>query len=170
MTRVLLALLLGLALVLSAPSSAIALAVPPFAQIQAHTEATGTPVVRSLESLRDLDYQSWAMVAYREGPPGATAPLRLRIIGYPGMLRLDHPTALRVSSGRSHWNLADITLANPTLASDCRGAAAEFDLAPLIADLAQNRPLRLALPGGFTELPVPPYVVSEWRSLPMAAG
>jgi hypothetical protein len=33
MTRVLLALLLGLALVLSAPSSAIALAVPPFAQI-----------------------------------------------------------------------------------------------------------------------------------------
>jgi hypothetical protein len=178
MIRVLLALLLGLALLLTAPSTAIAtapaiatgLAIPPFAQIQAHTEATGTSVVRSLESLRDLDYQSWTVVAYREGPPGASAPLRLRIIGYPGMLRLDHPTALRVSSGRGHWNLADITLANPTLASDGRAAAAEFDLAPLIADLAQNRPLRLALPGGFTELPVPPYVVSEWRSLPMAAG
>ena len=26
--------------------------------------------------------------------------------------------------------------------------------------------LRLELPGVFVELPVPPYVVAEWRSLP----
>ncbi|MFN9945156.1 MAG: DUF3122 domain-containing protein, partial [bacterium] len=45
-------------------------------------------------------------------------------------------------------------------------AAAEFDLAPLLADLTNNRPLRLELPGVFTELPVPPYVVKEWRQLP----
>ena len=39
-------------------------------------------------------------------------------------------------------------------------------LGPLLADLQQNRPLRLRLPGVFVELPVPPYVVAEWRSLP----
>jgi hypothetical protein len=133
------------------------------AQLHAHPDENGTPVVRSLESLRDLDYQSWQVVAYREGPPGGR--LALRLVGYPGRVRLDHPTALQVTSGRLHWDLADVTLANPQLARDGREAAAEFDLAPLLADLHTNRPLRLALPGVFVELPVPPYVVEEWRSL-----
>lgn len=104
------------------------------------------------------------MVAYRQGQPGG--PVTLRIVGYPGKVRLDHPTALLVRSGRQSWQLDDITTANPKLALDGRDAAAEFDLAPLLADLQQNRPLRLALPGVFVELPVPPYVVGEWRSLP----
>ena len=139
---------------------------PPaaWAQLHAHPDETGTPVVRSLESLRDLDYQSWQVVAYREGPPGG--PLRLRIVGFPGKVRLDHPTGLQVYSGRRQWELSDTTLANPQLARDSRDAAAEFDLEPLLAELQQNRPLRLALPGVFTELPVPPYVVQEWRTLP----
>lgn len=142
------------------------LAAPPVAvaQVHAHPDENGAPVVRSLESLRDLDYRSWQVVAYRQGPPGG--PVILRIVGYPGKVRLDHPTALRVRSGRQSWQLDDITTANPKLALDGRDAAAEFDLAPLLADLRQNRPLRLELPGVFVELPVPPYVVGEWRSLP----
>jgi hypothetical protein len=35
----------------------------------------------------------------------------------------------------------------------------------LLADLQQNRPLRLRLPGVFVELPVPPYVVAEWLQI-----
>ncbi len=93
-------------------------------------------------------------------------PLRLRVVGFPGKVRLDHPTALRVRSGEHRWELADVTLVNPRLATDGRAAAAEFDLAPLLADLSRNRPLRLQLPGVFTELPVPPFVVQEWRELP----
>jgi len=135
------------------------------AQLQRHPAGEGEPsVLRSLESLRDLDYQAWQLVAWREGPPGG--PLRLRVVGFPGKVRLDHPTALRVRSGEHRWELADVTLANPRLATDGRAAAAEFDLAPLLADLSRNRPLRLQLPGVFTELPVPPFVVQEWRELP----
>ncbi len=137
---------------------------PVQAQIHAHGDDNGVEVVRSLDSLRDLDDQSWQLVAYREGPPGG--PMRLRIVSFPGRVRLDHPTPLQVSSGRFHWDLADITTANPKLARDGRDAAAEFDLAPLLADLQQNWPLRLRLPGVFVELPVPPYVVAEWRRLP----
>jgi hypothetical protein len=159
--RSLLASLLGLALLIGLPGVASA-------QVHAHSDEDGAPVVRSLESLRDLDYQSWQVVAYRSGPPGG--PLTLRIVGYPGKVRLDHPTALIVRGGRRTWELADITLGNPKLANDGRAAAAEFDLAPLVADLRKDRPLRLELPGVFTELPVPPYVVAEWRSLPTAEG
>jgi len=147
-------------LVLTAP--------PARALIHAHPdETTATGVVRSLESLRDLDYQSWQVVAYREGAPRPEAPITLRIVSYPGRVRLDHPTPLLVSSGRRHWELADTTLSSPKLAGDGRAAAAEFDLSPLLSDLETNRPLRLELPGVFTELPVPPYVVEEWRSLPL---
>ena len=136
---------------------------PANAQVHLHPDENGTEIVRSLESLRDLDYQSWQAVAYRSGPPGG--PVTLRIVGYPGRVRLDHPTSLIVHSGRGTWELEDITTANPKLASDGRDAAAEFDLNPLLADLHQNRPLRLELPGVFVELPVPPFVVGEWRSL-----
>jgi hypothetical protein len=156
----LISLLLAAALLLGWPAATQA-------QLHSHPDESGTPVVRSLESLRDLDYQSWQVVAYRSGPPGS--PLTLRIVGYPGKVRLDHPTALQVNAGRRHWDLADITTANPKLASDSRDAAAEFDLTPLIHDLHKDRPLRLVLPGVFVELPVPPFVVAEWRSLVEAA-
>ncbi|MDM7953625.1 MAG: DUF3122 domain-containing protein [Cyanobium sp. CZS 25K] len=138
------------------------------AQIQASPSETGTGLVRSLESLRDLDYQSWQVVAYREGPARQNAPVTLRIVGYPGRVRLDHPTPLQVRSGRRQWRLEDITLASARLSGDNRAAAAEFDLTPLLADLRLNRPLRLQLPGVLVELPVPPYVVAEWRSLATA--
>jgi len=160
--RLSLALLSCLLMLFSTPT-------PVWAQVHTHLDEDGSEVVRSLESLRDLDYQSWQVVAYRSGPPGPQAPLTLRIVGYPGKVRLDHPTPLQVSAGRRHWDLADITTANPKLATDSRDAAAEFDLKPLIDDLRKDRPLRLALRGVFVELPVPPFVVAEWRSLVQAA-
>lgn len=156
MRRLFFSVLASLLLVLSLPG-------PAAAQVHQHENEAGIAMVRSLESLRDLDYNSWQAVAYREGQPGQ--PVVLRIVGFPGRLRLDHPTALQVLAGRREWGLDDITLANPVLATDGREAAAEFALDPLLDDLSNNRPLRLVLPGVFTELPVPPYVVGEWRSL-----
>jgi len=156
MRRMICSVLAALFLVLITPGLA-------WAQVHQHENENGVAMVRSLESLRDLDYVSWQAVAYREGPPGG--PVVLRIVGYPGKLRLDHPVDLQVFAGRREWSLPDITLDNAALAQDGRDAAAEFALDPLLADLSNNRPLRLVLPGVFTELPVPPYVVGEWRSL-----
>ena len=131
--------------------------------LQFNTGENGNSVERSLESLRDVDYQTWQLVAYpRNSSKGSFV---LRIVGYPGTLRMDHPTALNVYAGLKEWNLQDITLSNDQLANDPREAAAEFDLAPLLNDLSKNRPLRLMLPDVFSDLPIPPYVVDEWRSL-----
>lgn len=133
------------------------------AQMQTSQGNDGKPVLRSLESLRDLDYQSWQVVAYRKDQ--SQMDVVLRIVGYPGKVRLDHPTFLEVNSGRRTWQLEDITILNTTLVSDTRQAAAEFDLNPLLNDLSNNRPLRLHLDGVFNELPIPPYLVAEWRTL-----
>ncbi len=137
---------------------------PPkaFAEI-AETEINGELINASSEFLRDLDFETWQLVAYKS--PYFDDKLILRVIGYPGNLRIDHPTNLQVDSGRKQWLLNDKTLLNAELANDGRQAAAEFDLNELLNNIDKNRPLRLSLSGVFSELPVPPFVVKEWRSL-----
>ena len=129
----------------------------------AETEINGELIVASSEFLRDLDFETWQLVAYKS--PLLENKLILRVIGYPGNLRIDHPTELKVESGRKHWLLNDKTLLNKELANDGRQAAAEFDLDELIRNIDKNRPLRLSLSNVFSELPVPPFLVKEWRSL-----
>ena len=129
----------------------------------AETEINGELIVASSEFLRDLDFETWQLVAYKS--PLLENKLILRVIGYPGNLRIDHPTELKVESGRKHWLLDDKTLLNRELANDGRQAAAEFDLDELIRNIDKNRPLRLSLSNVFSELPVPPFLVKEWRSL-----
>ena len=128
----------------------------------AETEINGEFMNASSEFLRDLDFETWQLVAYNQI---FEDKLILRVIGYPEILGIDHPTDLRVESGRKQWLLDDKTLLNVELANDGRQAAAEFDLDELIKNLDKNRPLRLSLSGVFSELPVPPFVVKEWRSI-----
>ena len=127
------------------------------------TEINGDLINASSEFLRDLDFETWQLVAYKS--PLFEDKLILRVIGYPGNLRIDHPTNLQVDSGRKQWILSDKTLLNTELVKDERQAAAEFDLNELITNIDKNRPLRLSLSGVFSDLPVPPFVVKEWRSL-----
>tara|TARA_Y100001978_G_C23671991_1_gene424286 strand:+ start:199 stop:705 length:507 start_codon:yes stop_codon:yes gene_type:complete len=133
-----------------------------FAEV-AETQINGGLKEASTEFLRDLDYETWQLVAYKSSDNNEK--LVLRIIGYPGSLRIDHPLSLGVESGRKNWKLNDLTLLNNELVEDNRQAAAEFDLDQLMQDLSQNRPLRLSLEGVFSELPVPPFLVKEWRNL-----
>ena len=120
-------------------------------------------IKRSLESLRDLDDQTWQIIVYPSSK--VSNNLILRIVGYPGSLRIDHPTNLTINSGRKSWDLKDITKNSKINVQALNDSAAEFDLSTLIAELDKNRPLRLSLPGLINDLPIPPYLVSEWRSL-----
>ena len=120
-------------------------------------------IKRSLESLRDLDYQTWQVIVYPSSK--GSMKLTLRIVGFPGSLRFDHPTNLIISSGRKNWELKDITKKSKVKFETFNDSAAEFDIGPLITDLDKNRPLRLSLPGLINDLPIPPYLVSEWRTL-----
>ncbi len=120
-------------------------------------------IKRSLESLRDFDAQTWQIIVYPSSKNSNN--LILRIVGYPGSLRIDHPTNLLVKSGIRKWDLQDITKPNKAQVESLSDSVAEFYLSPLIAQLDKNRPLRLSLPGLINDLPIPPYLVSEWRTL-----
>ena len=84
----------------------------------AETELNGELLNASSEFLRDLDYETWQLVAYKY--PDEKGKLLLRVIGYPGSLRIDHPLQLRVESGRKEWYLDDKTLSNESLVNDSR--------------------------------------------------
>ena len=120
-------------------------------------------IQRSFESLRDLDYQTWQIIVYPSSQ--VSNKLVLRIVGFPGSLRIDHPTSIEVVSGRKKWVLEDITKRRKSDVEFMNDSAAEFDLSSLIVELDKNRPLRLSLPGFINDLPIPPYLVSEWRTL-----
>ena len=113
----------------------------------AETEINGELINASSEFLRDLDFETWQLVAYKS--PLIEGKLILRVIGYPGNLRIDHPTRLVVESGRKQWLLDDKKLSKLKLANDSRQAAAEFDLDSLIQTIDKNRPMRLSLTGVF---------------------
>ncbi len=134
-----------------------------YADTKVNFNFQGKELKRSLENLRDFDYQTWQLIVY----PRATVSdnLTLRIVGFPGSLSIDHPTNLVVNSGRKKWDLKDITKESKTIVETLNDSAAEFDLSPLIAELDKNRPLRLSLPGLINDLPIPPYLVREWRIL-----
>ena len=72
-------------------------------------------------------------------------------------MSLDGRIALK--NGKSKW------ITNEESRSLVHSFRAEFDLDELIKNLDKNRPLRLSLSGVFSELPVPPFLVKEWRSI-----
>ena len=80
-------------------------------------------------------------------------------------MSIDHPTKLIVNSGRKKWDLKDITKRSKVEIEILNDSVAEFELSPLIAELDKNRPLRLSLPGLINDLPIPPFLVGEWRTL-----
>ena len=134
-----------------------------FADSRVNVNHDKNEIKRSLESMRDLDSQTWQIIVYPSSQ--VSSKLILRIVGYPGSLRIDHPSNLIVNSGRMKWDLNDITTRKKAKVETLNDSFAEFDLSPLIAELDKNRPLRLSLPGMINDLPIPPYLVGEWRTL-----
>ena len=62
----------------------------------AYTEINGELINASSEFLRDLDFETWQLVVYKS--PLLEDKLVLRVIGYPGNLRIDHPTKFDAAS------------------------------------------------------------------------
>ena len=86
--------------------------VKSYAEVE-ETQINGALINASTEFLRDLDYETWQLVVYQSSINDEK--LVLRVIGYPGNLRIDHPLSLDVESGRKKWKLDDITLLNTCL-------------------------------------------------------
>ena len=86
------------------------------------------------------------------------------MVGFPGIIKLDHPQQLQITTGTGKvWNAKDVLVDSSFPAN-----VGEYDFLEIMTKLESNAPLRLKLflQGDSTsEIVVPIFAVKEWRQL-----
>jgi hypothetical protein len=132
------------------------------ASVHTYPEGSNGVMYRSLQTLRDRSNQTWQVVLYKRVQGGLTQTLHLRLVGFPGGAALEHPHPLKITAGTEH-----VWLATETPPVTDTPNVAEYDLLEVMRELNATTPLRLTVPvqGQPIELPVPSFVVEEWREV-----
>ncbi|PSB34430.1 DUF3122 domain-containing protein [Stenomitos frigidus] len=132
------------------------------ASVHTYPEGGDRVMYRSLQTLRDRTDQAWQVVFYKRVQGGQTESIHLRLVGFPGGAALEHPHPLKITTGTERVWLA----AETDTVTDVPNVA-EYDLLEVMRQLTATTPLRLTLPLQKTaiDLPVPPFVVEEWRQV-----
>lgn len=141
----------------------LALGVPSgLASVHTYPEGNDRVMYRSLQTLRDRTDQAWQVVLYKRMQGGQTESIHLRLVGFPGGSALEHPHSLKITTGTERVLMAAETAPVTNTAN-----IAEYDLFEVMRQLNSTTPLRLTLPleGTAIELPIPPFVVEEWRQV-----
>ena len=128
-------------------------------------EAPTTVLYRSRESLRDRSGNSWQVVAFRYQKSEESAPLTLRLVGFPGIVELAHPAPLEIMAETGEtWQVNDWTDRSP--AAHTGQNVGQYDLTTVMPQLpiTGSLKLKLAASTGYSfTLRIPPFIVKEWR-------
>lgn len=136
---------------------------PALASIHRYPETENQVMYRSKQSLRDRQDLSWQVILFKRVKLGQVQEIHLRLVGFPGLTEFAHrqPLSLTTPTGKT-WLAEDVVdLSLPK-------NVGEYDVFNILLKIENDIPLELALPLAETkivELPVPPYVVKEWRKL-----
>ncbi|WP_144053986.1 DUF3122 domain-containing protein [Baaleninema simplex] len=142
---------------------------PARAAIETYPDpARGEIVVRSLQSLRDIRDGSWQLVLFERRTPTELQGIFLRVVGFPGR-RIDRDVPLQVdaATGRS-WQVRDRS-ASASTDEPLPSNIVQYDFEAIARQLSTDTALRLSFSvlgdRRPVEIPVPPFVVREWRTL-----
>ncbi|EAW38625.1 DUF3122 domain-containing protein [Lyngbya sp. PCC 8106] len=136
---------------------------PAWASIHRYPESENQVMYRSKQSLRDRHDLSWQVILFKRIKFGQVNEIHLRLVGFPGLTEFAHrqPLKLTTATGKT-WQAEDVVdLSLPR-------NVGEYDVSDLLLQIENDIPLELALPlaeDQIVELPVPPYIVREWRKL-----
>lgn len=143
------------------------------ASIHTYPEGQERVMYRSLQTLRDRSNRAWQVVLFKRMQSDQVESLHLRLVGFPGVTELEHPQPLQITTGTEQvWQAPDALRGG-----EFDPNVGEYDVLAMLTQLDSNTPLRLAMPvkqraitpsqfpEGVIELPIPPFVVQEWRQL-----
>ncbi len=155
-----LGVLLGLGL-LNPPSAAAA--------IRQLEEAPGQVVYQSRQTLKDPHGNSWQAIAFKRIRPNGEASFELRLVGFPGVVEIDHtqPLTLTNSLGKT-LTATDVSSRIFTEATHPESNVGQYDLQPLLPQLQMGIPLKLTLPtmsGEAVNLSISPLLIEEWQTV-----
>lgn len=130
-------------------------------------EAPGQVVYQSRQSLKDQHGNAWQAVAFKRIRPNGSTSFELRLVGFPGVVEIDHSQPLTITdpSGTTLTATDVSSTIFPVTASPTSNVG-QYDLQPLLSDLHEAF-LKLSLPTiqGGINLSVPPWLVEEWKSV-----
>lgn len=155
-----LAVLLGLGM-LNPPSAAAA--------IRHLEEAPEQIVYQSRQTLKDQHGNGWQAVAFKRIRPNGQSSFELRLVGFPGVVEIDHaqPLTLTNSLGKT-LTATDVSSNIFTEAAKPEPNVGQYDLQPLLPQLQMEIPLELTLPtlsGEAVSLSVSPLLIEEWQTV-----
>ncbi len=139
------------------------------AAIRQLEEAPGQVVYQSRQTLKDQHENTWQAIAFKRILPNGKTSLELRLVGFPGVVELDHtqPLLLTNSMGKT-LTAADISSRIFTDPTNSESNVAQYDIQPLLPQLQAEIPLKLTLPtldSKGINLLVPSSFVQEWQTL-----
>ncbi|MBW4526896.1 MAG: DUF3122 domain-containing protein [Phormidium tanganyikae FI6-MK23] len=125
-----------------------------------HTYSDSTSMLyRSLSKLQDDSDRAWQVVFYKRFPLGQSDSIHLRLVGFPGLVTLDHNQPLEIEANRSLFPAEDVTPKDFSIAH-----VGEYDFKPLLNRLDTDTKLTLILhlDSGETRLEIPTETTLEW--------
>jgi hypothetical protein len=141
---------------------------PAFAIVTQIEEYPGQMLYQSRQTLKDQQGNPWQVIAFKRIHPEGNAMVSLRLVSFPGGVKLDHtqPLTLTTSLGQTlsaRDVSSEISQDTPPLAN-----VGEYDIKPVLPQLQEAISLKLTLPtinGESVSLSVPSSAIQEWQTV-----
>ncbi len=128
------------------------------ASVHTYLEPNGV-LYRSLSRLQDDSDRAWQAVFYKRFQLGQSDSIHLRLVGFPGIVTLDHNQTLEIEADRSLLSAKDVTSTDfPT------SHVGEYDFKPVLnqLDIGTKLTLIVHLNSGEIRLKIPQETALEW--------
>ena len=139
------------------------------AAIRELEEAPSQMVYQSRKNLKDQHGNSWQAIAFKRISPNGQMTFQLRLVGFPGVAKIDRskPLLLTNSMGKT-LTANDTSSIIFTDLSAPESNVGQYDIQPLLPELQPENPLKLtisAMDGEAINLSVPPLFLQEWQTI-----
>lgn len=140
---------------------------PAQARLQEIEEAPEQMVYQSRQAVRDQQNQTWQIIAYQRVKAGQISDPYLRVVGFPGIVRIDAELPLIMSNALGDRFAAPPAFDNLfTDTTHPESHIAQYDLADVIPRLNIAVPLRLEIPSPEKAvINISPSALFEWQNL-----
>lgn len=140
---------------------------PAYAVIRTVIEAPGQTVYQARHTLTDQEAHTWQVITFQRVKANAPTGVKLRLVGFPGVIQIDHGQPLAIT------NALNQMLRAPDISDDLFPAESpsvphigQYSLQEVLSRLHPEIPARLVVPlvdGNSAQINLPPEVLEEWQ-------
>lgn len=137
---------------------------PAQALLRQHHDSPGVLRYHSQVSIKDNKGYAWQVLLFKQNYENPVKNLRLRLVGFPGVVEIAHPQALEIETAGGKLLLASDVYALTAPAPN----VGEYNLTDVLPKLPTTDALKLHVPlksGQPLVLNIPNSVVTEWQWL-----